>query len=322
MLTPIKFIATLAIVWLYAGAGYADSKSQPHVTGSMMDAQGRIVLYKTDAPHLYYAVPKQWKIDEHQVALSGLPAQHYSLSFVMAPDYQWAKPFEDEVRAEDPQAILLNVPRQYVSVIVSVPAALGDITSRITPADQFSSGDIFYYQLDLTAKELAMLRLLTKSNTAITGAVTYKFPYAETSFETSANVLFNLNLDQLSRADAVPDRFVYLRCSATSWDQLSPVAMLNQDPGDPTRLMIDFEVDQEWMTQGGDHCTLTGSSQAYEWSDISNYTAVTSGQLLTGVSYGTAKTNQMQTFNLLYPKLGAYRLILDRVSGVFSVVSR
>ena len=322
MRTLIKSITTLTMLCLYAGSGYAEGNSQPHVTGSIMNGDGRIVLYKTDAPHLYYAVPQQWQIDANQVALSGLPAQHYSLSFVMAPDYQWAKPFEDQVRADDPQAIFLNVPRQYVSVIVSVPAALGDINSRITPTDQFSAGDIFYYQLDLTAKELAMFRLVTKNNTSITGAVSYKFPYADTTFQANANVLFNLTLDQLSRADAVPDRFVYLRCTATSWDELSPSALLNQDPSDPTKLMVDIGVDQDWMTQGGDDCTLTGSSQRQEWAQISNYTAATSGQLITGISYGTTKTTDMQTFNLQYPKLGTYRLVLDRLSGVFTIVFR
>ena len=322
MLTLIKSLATLALMCLCSSPGYADGNSQPHVTGSIMDGQGRIVLYKTDAPHLYYTVPMQWQIDDNQVALSVLPAQHYSLSFVMAPDYQWVKPYEEDVRAGDPQAIFLNVPRQYVSVIMSVPTALGDITSRITPTDLFSSGDIFYYQLDLTAKELAMLRLVTKNNTSITGTVSYKFPYADTSFQTNANVMFNLTLDQLARADAVPDRFVYLRCTATSWDELSPSALLTSDPNDPTKLMVDIGVDQDWMTQGGDDCTITGSSQPHEWADISNYKAAADGQLLTGVAYGTAKTIDMETFNLQYPKLGTYRLLLDRMSGVFSVVFR
>lgn len=102
--------------------------------------------------------------------------------------------------------------------------------------------------------------------------------------------------------------FKYLRCNATGWGV--DAATLLTETGTPNVFSLTFTVDEPWMTQSGDQCTLLETNELNGWGTWQRaFTSASSSPL--SVPGTTPITPGWQYFNVLFPEQGEYTATLD-----------
>lgn len=173
--------------------------NEPIITGSIKNKRGdRIVVLKTNEPHLYYIVPDKWQIHNKQVFLelnedeSTPDNEIYSLTFILGPVYKESEEITRQIKKEDRRALFLAAPKKFTTATLNFPPELGGIVKELTPVSTYTSSEFFYYRVSLTAPQVYTLSDLTVDNILMTGLLTYEFPYEGTPLETFSEIHLNL----------------------------------------------------------------------------------------------------------------------------------
>lgn len=166
----------------------------PFVTGSFQ-VEGKIAVFKTTDPHLYYVVPNRWLVSMNGYIIEPSSEGHATnkLRFLLSPSYSWADALTEEIKKEDPLALFVPLPKKFVGFQLDVPEMMGEVENQLLPTDGMTIGDQIYMSLELTDSAIDVFKILNEAKVFLTGTVTYSYPYDETSnFQLVSDIWLNL----------------------------------------------------------------------------------------------------------------------------------
>ncbi len=114
------------------------------------------------------------------------------LRFILTPSYTWADRIIEEIKAADPLAFFVPIPKKFTDFHLDYPGLLGTVQNQIIPTDAMSIGDQIYMSLEMDELALTAFQILNEEKILLTGVVKYTFPYdAKTQFELASDIWLN-----------------------------------------------------------------------------------------------------------------------------------
>jgi hypothetical protein len=150
-------------------------------TSSLRNPDNTLAGFATTEPSLYFLVPSSWSPITTSVTppvrlTSSVVAGQtlYDLRLVLSPDYGRDTPTVVALRGQDPHALFFPLLMTISQVTLFLPEALGSVQAELVPDETgLSSPVALYYRLRFTADQVNVLRTLSHSGLALTGAVAY-----------------------------------------------------------------------------------------------------------------------------------------------------
>ncbi len=131
--------------------------------------------------------------------------------------------------------------------------------------------------------------------------------------------IFTLAALLLSASAEASANYLYFRCNSTSW-ALDDTSRM-KETSDPNKLEIKFAIDQSWMVESGESCTLTESTKRDDWNGIVTHYQVNGLLISGGPSAALQASEPPVPFYLKVPKQGLYTATLDLSSRALSLRS-
>jgi hypothetical protein len=163
-------------------------------TSSLHNPDNTLAGFATTEPSLYFLVPSSWsplttsvtppvRLTSSVVAGQTL----YDLRLVLSPDYGRDTPTVVALRGQDPHALFFPLPMLISQVTLFLPEALGSVQAELVPDETgLSSPVALYYRLRFTADQVNVLRTLSHSGLALTGAIAYSYVAPDGPAQTAA----------------------------------------------------------------------------------------------------------------------------------------
>jgi hypothetical protein len=126
------------------------------------------------------------------------------------------------------------------------------------------------------------------------------------------------DLDASAASELNAGSFLYFRCSSTGFSVSNATRLV--PTGTPDTVALTYKVTQSWMVTDKEDCSFLETPTQNAWGNWQRYYGSTVQKVVVpgSASLGPASTSQV-FFQVKYPKLGDYRIVLNTKTGAFSI---